>query len=170
MKCIVFIVTCALIILSGNQLYASNSQKQNNRKETQLCSDLDKVWPFAQTVKVEYELVLAQLEIMDNDSAKKVFLTDYENYVKDAYFDKVVRLNIRQGKLLLLLIHRELKRTPYELLKEFRNKERADFWQKFALLLGADLKEQFSPKKHHDIETLIHHYEQNHPPRFVMPR
>jgi hypothetical protein len=126
-----------------------------SKKESQLSDDLKKVWPFTQTVKIEYELVVAQLEIMENDSMKKAFLSDYEEYVKDAYFDRLVKLNIRQGKLLLLLIHRELGKTPYELLRDFRNRERADFWQKFAKFLGADLKSKYDPETYPEIEEII---------------
>jgi hypothetical protein len=132
-----------------------SSQTMSPRKEAQLFNDLSKVWPFSQTVKVEYELVQAQLEIMENDSLKKDFMNHYEDYVKDAYFDRLVRLNIRQGKLLLLLIHRELGKTPYELLRDFRNKERADFWQKFAKFLGADLKGKYDPTVHPEIEEIV---------------
>lgn len=131
------------------------SQTISPKKRAQLYSDLSKVWPFSQTVKVEYELVLAQLEIMENDSLKKDYMNHYEDYVKDAYFDRLVRLNIRQGKLLLLLIHRELGKTPYELLRDFRNKERADFWQKFARLLGADLKGKYDPNVYPEIEEIV---------------
>jgi hypothetical protein len=136
-------------------LQGYSSQTNSSKKELQLYEDLSKVWPFSQTVKVEYELVLAQLEMMENDSLKKDYLANYEEYVKDAYFDRLVRLNIRQGKLLLLLIDRELGKTPYELLRNFRDKERADFWQKFAKFLGADLKGKYDPKVYPEIEAII---------------
>jgi hypothetical protein len=136
-------------------LQGFSSQTNSSKKELQLYEDLSKVWPFSQTVKIEYELVLAQLEIMENDSLKKDYMASYEEYVKDAYFDRLVRLNIRQGKLLLLLIDRELGKTPYELLRNFRDKERADFWQKFARFLGADLKGKYDPKVYPEIEEII---------------
>jgi len=40
---------------------------------------LKKVWPFSQTVKIEYELVLDQLETMKNDTMKKFFLPLTQN-------------------------------------------------------------------------------------------
>jgi len=141
-----------------------------SKKETQLANDLKEVWPFSQTVKVEYELVMAQLEIMENDSMKKAFLADYEEYVKDTYFDRVVRLNIRQGKLLLLLIHRELGKTPYELLRDFRNRERADFWQKFAKLLGADLKLKYDPIVYPEIEEIVLKFSKEANHQYIPPK
>jgi len=125
------------------------------KKESQLENDLNKIWPLVQTVKIEYDLVMVQLEMMDEGEKKEKFLLEYEAFVKDKYFDEVVKLNIRQGKLLLLLIHREIGRTPYDLLKEFLNLSRANFWQKFASFLGADLKAKYSPEKYPEIETIV---------------
>jgi hypothetical protein len=147
-----------------------SSQTGPSKRESQLYDDLSKVWPFLQTVKIEYELVVAQLEIMENDSMKKAFLSDYEEYVKDAYFDRLVRLNIRQGKLLLLLIYRELGKTPYELLRDFRNRERADFWQKFAKFLGADLKSKYNPEMYPEIEEIVLRLSEERIQEYISPK
>jgi len=153
-----FKLTATTIFISFLVLFSLQglaSPKLSPKKEAQLSSDLEKIWPFIQTVKVEYELVLAQLETIECDSARKEFLLTYEEYVKDAYFNKVVRLNVRQGRLLLLLIHRELGKTPYELLVKFLNRERADFWQKMALILDADLKGKYVSFLYPDIEQIV---------------
>ena len=125
------------------------------KKDSQLESDLNKIWPLVQTVKIEYDLVMVQLEMMEEGEKKEKFLLEYETFVKKKYFDEVVKLNIRQGKLLLLLIHREIGRTPYDLLKEFLNLSRANFWQRFASFLGADLKTKYSPEKYPEIESIV---------------
>src|SRR5574344_2963116 len=78
------------------------------KKDSQLESDLNKIWALDQTVKIEYDLVMVQLEMMEKKKKKEKFLLEYETFVKKKYFDEVVKLNIRQGKLLLLLIHREI--------------------------------------------------------------
>jgi hypothetical protein len=125
------------------------------KKDSQLEDDLNKIWPLVQTVKIEYDLVMVQLEMMEEGTKKEKFLLEYESFVKNKYFDEVIKLNIRQGKLLLLLIHREIGRTPYDLLKEFLNLQRANFWQKFASFLGADLKGKYSAEKYPEIESIV---------------
>lgn len=125
------------------------------KKDSQLEDDLNKIWPLVQTVKIEYDLVMVQLEMMEEGTKKEKFLLEYETFVKNKYFDEVIKLNIRQGKLLLLLIHREIGRTPYDLLKEFLNLQRANFWQKFASFLGADLKGKYSAEKYPEIESIV---------------
>jgi len=148
-------ITILFLFTAVFSLTGFSSQKLASKKEAQLEADLVKVWPFMQTIKIEYELVLAQLETMDNDSLRKSFLSDYEDYVKDTYFDRLVKLKVRQGKLLLLLIHRELGKTPYDLLVQFRDTERANFWQKFALILDTDLKGRYDPIIYPEIETIV---------------
>ncbi|MBN1769266.1 MAG: DUF4294 domain-containing protein [Prolixibacteraceae bacterium] len=56
-------------------------------------------------------------------------MREYESLVKQEYLKKVLNLNLRQGKLLLLLIHRELGQTPFDLLKMYLSYRKARFWQ-----------------------------------------
>lgn len=141
-------------ILTGLS-FTSRGSTLSIKKKLQLKEDIQKVWPLAQTVKIEYDLVMAQLEMMDDDEAEKKFLLDYESYVKDKYFNDVIKLNIRQGKILLLLIDREIGQTPYQLLAKFLNTSRADFWQKCAQILGADLTLKYIPAIYPDMEDII---------------
>lgn len=121
----------------------------------QLKEDMAIVWPLTQTVKIEYDLVNAQLEFCKTDDEKKVFMEKYEEFIKENYFKQVLSLNLRQGKLLLLLIDRELGKTPFELLKENLSLKRAIFWQRFAKLIGADLREEYIAEEHPLIEEEV---------------
>ncbi|MCF8357487.1 MAG: DUF4294 domain-containing protein [Prolixibacteraceae bacterium] len=128
---------------------------RRNDNGERLRDDMHKIWPFLQTVKIEYNLVQAQLEFMTDLAERDTFLYNYEQYVKKAYFNELIKLNTRQGKLLLLLIHRELGKTPFELLRLYLDFERATFWQKFAKFLGADLKEKYIARNHPEMEAII---------------
>jgi len=134
---------------------SSQGSSLSIKKKLQLKEDIQKVWPLAQTVKTEYDLVMVQLEMTDDEKAEKKFLLDFESYVKDRYFNDVIKLNIRQGKILLLLIDREIGQTPYQLLARFLNPERADFWQRCAQIVGADLTLKYLPALYPDMEDII---------------
>jgi len=121
----------------------------------QLRSDMAIVWPLVQTVKIEYALTTAQLEFIKTEAEKKTFLTQYEKFVKDKYFKEVLGLNIRQMKLLLLLINRELGETPFSLLKEYRSFTRALYWQRLARLTGFNLRDKYDPTTYPEIELEI---------------
>jgi hypothetical protein len=136
-------------------LTLSSAIARRNDNGERLRDDMHKIWPFLQTVKIEYNLVQAQLEFMTDLAERDTFLYNYEQYVKKAYFNELIKLNTRQGKLLLLLIHRELGKTPFELLRFYLDLERATFWQKFAKFLGADLKEKYIARNHPEMEAII---------------
>ena len=125
--------------------------------DTLLRSDLEVVWPMVLTVKVEYDLANAQLEFLQTKQEKDHFMEEFESFIKDKYFHQVMALNYHQGKLLVLLIHRQLKKTPYDLLREYRNIWRANFWQRFARLFGANLKEEYYPDEYPVLEREIIH-------------
>jgi hypothetical protein len=163
-------IVAFLVLLTATSLAEVTTTKLTPKKIAQLNEDLLKVWPFIQTIKVEYDLVVAQLETIETDSMKQKFLEDYEDYIEDTYFNKLIRLNIRQGRLLLLLIDREFGKTPYELLTQFRNKERADFWQKFAKVVDADLKGKYIPLLHPEIEEIILRLSQEKKEEYLMPK
>jgi hypothetical protein len=143
------LIAFMLIIFSPNIVWAKKSD------DLQLRSDIAIVWPLVQTVKIEYELTLAQLEFLKTEAEKKSFLADYEQFVKDKYFKQVLELNIRQMKLLLLLINRELGETPFNLLKEFRSLSRALYWQRLARLAGFNLRDKYDPATYPEIENEI---------------
>lgn len=128
--------------------------------DTLLRNDLAIVWPMVLTVKIEYDLANAQLEFLQSKAEKDQFLEAFEGFIKEKYFKQVVSLNYKQGKLLLLLIHRQLGKTPYDLLREYRNIWRANFWQKFAKLVGADLKEEYYPDEYPVLEEEIIRFQQ----------
>ena len=48
-----------------------------------------------------------------------------------------------QGKMLMKLLDRETNKTSYELIKQYKNKATADFWQFVAKLFRNDLKDEY---------------------------
>lgn len=144
-----------LVLFFQLMVYTPSLGKQKTDAE-QMKQDLELIWPLVQTVKIEYDLALVQLEFCKTKDEKKQFLTEFELFIKEKYFKKVLALNLRQGRLLILLIGRELNKTPFDLLKEYLSVDRAIFWKRFAKLVGANLKEKYNPQEHILIEAEIH--------------
>lgn len=155
-------ITLLLIILLNsvftNSIFALKCDENQQIKE-----DMAIVWPLTQIVKTEYTLAKAQLEFCKNLEEKEAFLEAYEIFIKENYFKQVLSLNLRQGKLLLLLIDREIGETPFDLLKEYLSLNRAIFWQRFAKLIDANLKEKYLPEEHPLIENEIQLIRLNNP-------
>ena len=59
------------------------------------------------------------------------------------YEDDMREMTITQGRLLIKLIDRETQNTSYELIRDYRGKLTAAFWQGIARIFGTNLKEKY---------------------------
>lgn len=136
--------------------FTNNRQK---KKYYQLESDIIKTYPLALIVLDELNFVNAELDRTHKEkSDKKKYLKNFQHYVYQTYIDSLTTLNIRQGRLLLKLIHRETGMTPYELIRTYRGGLNALFWQSAALLLGANLNSYYDPLDDAMIEYIVRKY------------
>ena len=60
--------------------------------------------------------------------------------MRDEYEDKLKKLTINEGKILVKLIHRETDITPYKIVKSYRGRFNAFFWQTMARIWDNNLK------------------------------
>ncbi|HIR33908.1 MAG TPA: DUF4294 domain-containing protein [Candidatus Coprenecus merdigallinarum] len=76
-------------------------------------------------------------------------------------FEKPLRnLTVSQGKLLLRLIDRQTGITPYEIIRGYKSKAAAGFWQGIAKLFGSDMKKPYDPEgEDKDTEELVQMYQ-----------
>ena len=54
-------------------------------------------------------------------------------------------MTITQGRLLIKLIDRETHNTSYKLIRDYRGKFPAVFWQGIARIFGTNLKDVYDP-------------------------
>ena len=86
----------------------------------------------------------------------------YEKALLKQYEPTMRKFTLSQGKMMIKLIDRETNKTSYELIKEIRGGFVAFWWQAFAKMVGADLKEDFNlstKEKDRIIERVITLYE-----------
>lgn len=157
MKTILQLIISTILLSISLTTFATSSEKKAFLQE-----DIAKVWPLIEIVRIEYDLTMARLEFCKNKKEQEEYLHEYESFVKQKYFKLVLGLNLRQGKLLLLLIHRELGETPFDLIKHYLSYRKAIFWQNIAKLVGADLKTEYSPEKYPDIEQSINNFDRRY--------
>ena len=61
-------------------------------------------------------------------------------------YEKPLRnMTISQGKLLIKLIDREIGRSSYKIIRDYKNGITAGFWQGVAKIFGNDLKKSYDP-------------------------
>jgi hypothetical protein len=120
-------------------------RKSDFRKYERLISNLKKVYPYAIIVRKRLSKVDAEMQNIDNEADRKEYLKKVEKEVFAEYEGDIRDMTITQGRLLIKLIDRETQNTSYTLIKDYRGKIAAAFWQGIARIFGTNLKEEYDP-------------------------
>lgn len=103
-----------------------------------------KVYPYALKAKeliAEADSVLKYSDFNKKDREK--YLKCYEKRLFNEFEKPLRGLSFSQGRLLLRLLDRELGRTSYYVIKNYRGGIAAGFWQGIAKIFGSDLKRPY---------------------------
>jgi len=119
--------------------------KFNYRRHARLVYNVRRVYPYSVMVREELGRVNRLLETMPNEKEKRNFLQQYEKDIFKTYEGDMKQLTFTQGKILIKLIDRETQNTSYDLIREYRGKFSALFWQSIARIFGANLKSGYDP-------------------------
>jgi hypothetical protein len=120
-------------------------KKSDFRKYEKLVYNLKKVYPYALIVRNRLSKVDEELSNIKSDKERKDYLKKVEKEVFADYEGDVRDMTITQGRLLIKLIDRETQNTSYTLIKDYRGKLAAAFWQGIARIFGSNLKEVYDP-------------------------
>jgi hypothetical protein len=110
-----------------------------------LVYNLKKVYPFAMIVRSKLGEVNEILSGMPDDYNRRKYLREFEKQIFQEYEGDMRQMTITQGRLLIKLIDRETQNTSYALIREYRGKFSAAFWQSIARIFGTNLKEEYDP-------------------------
>ena len=80
------------------------------------------------------------LQTIPTQKERQKHLKAVEKGLKEQYTPRMKKLSFAQGKLLIKLVDRQTHSTSYELVKAFMGPFKAGFYQTFAALFGASLK------------------------------
>ena len=120
-------------------------RKSDFRKYERLIYNLKKVYPYALIVRSRLARVDTDMRNIDNENDRKEYLKKVEKDVFAEYEGAIRDMTITQGRLLIKLIDRETLNTSYTLIKDYRGKIAAAFWQGIARIFGTNLKEEYDP-------------------------
>lgn len=114
-------------------------------------------WRLVRDVKVALPVVAYIEEVMreTNDTLMKMpskrerdrYMAHFEKRIYKNNYDAMSKLTLRQGMLVMRLLDRDLDQTSYSIIRGYRGRIRAGFYQLFARLLGANLKQKFGDGK-----------------------
>lgn len=131
------------------------------RKYYKLVYNFAKVYPY---VLVAKDVVDGADSVIRTNDLKYVKKERYVNRLIAELFDSFEKpmrnLTVTQGALLMKLVNRECGVTSYDIIKEFKNRYAAGFWQGVAKLFGSDLKKPYDPLgADAATEELVHQWE-----------
>ena len=119
------------------------SNKQQERFYWKTVRDVKKTLPFAKLLTQEMIFADKQLAKIADQKKRKQWWKKYEKYLFKKYEQDFRKMTASQGQMLMKLMDRESDRTSYEIIKHYRGKASANFWQFIAKLFRNDLKEEY---------------------------
>lgn len=86
---------------------------------------------------------------------KKAYVAGREDEMRLQFEEKIKKLNVTQGALLVKLIARQTELNLYEILREFKNPLTAVKWQAWARVNGMNLDKIYNPDEEHTLERIM---------------
>lgn len=117
------------------------------RKYYRLVHNFSETYPYAIVAR---KLVAEADSTIAADKLKRVKRDRYINQVQKELFSvfesQMRSLTVSQGALLMKLIDREVGKSSYSIIKDYKNGMAAGFWQGIAKIFGSDLKKPYDPE------------------------
>ena len=131
------------------------------RKYYRLVHNFSKTYPYALAAR---HLVHEVDSTIEADHLKRARRDRYINSMQKQLFEdfesSMRGLTVSQGALLMKLIDREVGKSSYFIIKDYKNGMAAGFWQGIAKIFGTDLKKPYDPEgEDRQIEELVELWE-----------
>lgn len=117
--------------------------KKQERFYWKTVRDVKKTLPFAKELTKEMQVADHQLAMLPDEKARRKWWRQHEKYLFRKYENDFRHMTASQGQMLMKLMDRESDRTSYDIIKHYRGKASANFWQFVAKLFKNDLKEEY---------------------------
>ena len=127
------------------------------RKYYRLVHNFAKTYPYALIAKeilMEADSTITTEDM--NKRKKNRYVSKLQGELFSVFEKPLKNLTITQGQLLLKLIQRETGILPYDIIKTYKSKAAAGFWQGIAKMFGTDLKKPYDPEgEDKEVEELV---------------
>ncbi len=114
------------------------------RQYRRLVYNFKRVYPYALEARKiirEADSVIAVSNF--SEKQRDEYIDAYQKKLFRHFEKPLKKLSVSQGRLLLKLIDRELGRTSFYIIREYRGRRSAGFWQTVAKIFGNDLKKPY---------------------------
>ncbi len=119
---------------------------RQKKESTRLRNAVYVTYPYAREAGRIINYMNARMASMKDERTKNAFIKMQEKELKTAFGDKITKLSVYQGKVLMKLINRETGTNVFDILKEYRGGVNARLWQTIAFVFGSSLKQPYNAK------------------------
>ena len=150
-----YVDSCMIRVQNGDTLYMAwlhevwvyPPMKFKNRKQEKFywrtVRDVKKCLPYARMITQDMAYADEELAKMPDNKTRRKWWRKFERQLFRKYEKDFRNMYPSQGRMLMILMARETDRTSYELIKQYKGKVAANFWQFIAKLFRNDLKEEY---------------------------
>ena len=150
-----YLDSCMIRVQNGDTLYMAYlhevwvypplrfTSKKQEKFYWKTVRDVKKCLPYAKMITADMAYADAELAKLPDDKARKKWWRQFERSLYKKYEKDFRGMYASQGRMLMKLMDRETDKTSYDLIKQYKSKAAADFWQFIAKLFKNDLKEEY---------------------------
>jgi len=135
-------------VINPSWIFPKGKKKGKDwRKYYRLVHNFGKAYPYAIAAKDLVAEVDSTIEARGlNRIQKEKYIAEKQKELFNAFEDKMKHMTISQGALLIKLIDREVGKSGYYIIKDYKSGITATFWQGVAKLFKNDLKSHYDPE------------------------
>ncbi|MBS1729517.1 MAG: DUF4294 domain-containing protein [Bacteroidetes bacterium] len=138
-------IPCGFLDPVSVQTKMSQKWKDYYAKWDRLRNAVYVTYPYAKQAGAVMNDINRQLvNVADRKQRKKIILSR-EHDLKTKFADRLTKLSVYQGKVLMKLIYRETGNNCYEIIDDYKGHFSATFWQTIALIFGSNLRQNYNP-------------------------
>ncbi|MBH08485.1 MAG: hypothetical protein CMP71_05595 [Flavobacteriales bacterium] len=115
---------------------------------------IKKVYPIALFAKNKLDEIRSSLDTIPKNRKKRKFRRELGKWVKNEYEPIFRKMSIKEGRILIKLVYRETNYTTYELVKDYKGRFSAFFWQRVIKAFDNDLKMKYNPISNSEDELI----------------
>ena len=115
---------------------------------------IKKVYPIALFAKNKLNEIRTSLDTIPKNRKKRKFKRELGKWVKNEYEPIFRKMSIKEGRILIKLVYRETNFTTYDLVKDYRGRFSAFFWQRVIKAYDNDLKMKYDPISNSEDELI----------------
>lgn len=151
----IFVMEDVVISARPSKRRAKNRHARQVKKFNRLRYNILKTLPYANEAARNLRIIDAELARIPTEEGKKAYMDSKENSLFGRYEEDIKKLTISQGKVLVKLIDRQTGNTAYSLIRDYKSKTSAFFWQGIGRLFGYNLKNEYDTEDEFAMEVIL---------------